>query len=385
MARACRRGCRDARAQGVQPRAHQLPRRVSGSHRRFTLTRRGRWAVAQERICVKAALSGIADGDAAHVCAEEQMSKLDSGEKGKQIAEREYRIKTVEIHQLTSMVRECEDELERLLTIRVEEVAALNRALDDAEARYQAETRARVAAYDAQVAQLEANLMARHTTLEKTRAATPHSAGFFYSRSLPPSAPASRTASKAYQKWQRIKQVPSPRPGERRPASDARVVPPREADTFKAAFVLPVDFNSRRALLRMEVRSDLRGHSLRRFGMLGGKVDPKRDGDSLATAAREAREQSNDRLAGSVDKSLRAGRVWNEVVYNKTRAVAYLVECNESDLHDEQRDRGDDMAIEPLHQQELRWVNVPDVRSSAWRERNMHFDAAILCARLMKW
>ena len=173
--------------------------------------------------------------------------------------------------------------------------------------------------------------------------------------------------------------------------------PPCAPEKFAAAFVLPITRDGR-ALLTRERRAG-KGEKL---GMLGGKA---REGEGVYECmAREAKEESGGAL--SEVTLLRIGRgagmlgettsYYNKGTSPETASIAVrhdMVVSGDWDVdtrfdikkaadlrtHDKKKEKKPQTV-----QTGLEFVQLKDICDWKWREKNMHFVASVLCARLMK-
>ena len=133
-------------------------------------------------------------------------------------------------------------------------------------------------------------------------------------------------------------------------------------------------------LLPIERRS-----GVERLGVLGGKAKPEDGASSLATAAREAHEETNQMLSKAARESIKKGVVRGHAWCDQCRARVYIHALEEDDDldmderwpegHELQTDR--DSKTTHLG---LKWVPVSSLLSAEWRAAEMHAPSAMLVA-----
>ena len=162
-------------------------------------------------------------------------------------------------------------------------------------------------------------------------------------------------------------------------------------NSFNAAFVLPVTRDGRALLTR-----ERRGKE-EKLGLLGGKAMPGEG--RFACMAREAKEESGGALSEItlLRMGRGAGQLGEEVYFDKSDSVAIkhdLVVPEDLDVDTrfdpKNVERLPDAAQKkkkskaPTVQTGLEFVSLEKLRDQKWRGEHMHFNASVLCARLMK-
>ena len=175
-------------------------------------------------------------------------------------------------------------------------------------------------------------------------------------------------------------------------------VNPEPAGSFSAAFVLPITRDGR-VLLTKEQRGQVT-----KYGMLGGVA--RSDETDLQCMSREAKEETGGALSlitlariadgcGVLDDS--------KVYYENSKSFAVKHDLVvDSDLHVDSRfepakaasmrtgratvakKKGKAKAKAATRQLGIEFVSIAKVRDWQWRGSNMHHNASVLCARLMK-
>ena len=173
-------------------------------------------------------------------------------------------------------------------------------------------------------------------------------------------------------------------------------VDPAKARTFSAAFVLPITRDDR-VLLTKEKRGQQT-----KYGMLGGSARP--DETDFQCMSREAREETGGVLSLITLARIAEGRGivdGGKVYYEKSKSYAVkhdLVVPEDLDVDTRfepskaaamrtrraaiGKKKGKKIAA--TQQLAIEFVSLEQVGDWQWRGSNMHHNASVLCARLMK-
>ena len=179
-------------------------------------------------------------------------------------------------------------------------------------------------------------------------------------------------------------EAPSPKPPEFSSSSAS-------TNSFGAAFVLPVTRDGRALLTR-----ELRGKE-EKFGLLGGKAKPGED--RFACMAREAKEESGGALSETTLLRIGrgAGQLGEAVYFDKSDCVAIkhdLVVPKDLDVDTRFDHKKVERLQDPAQKKKkshaptvhtgLEFVSLEKLRDHTWRGKHIHFNASVLCARLVK-
>lgn len=169
----------------------------------------------------------------------------------------------------------------------------------------------------------------------------------------------------------------------------AAFTPPAD---HKASFVLPIDRNDRVLLVKEEKgKKEL-------LSLLGGKV--KHGENIFQTAARHAKIESGcgrgkgGLTATTISRIERGAGLLGPLGlvsrYEKSGCVAFahdLVVPKDSDVETRFPRGGfvvdDSSSKMKTKELDLVWVPIAQLKDRSWREKNLHFIASVLCARMM--
>lgn len=161
--------------------------------------------------------------------------------------------------------------------------------------------------------------------------------------------------------------------GDTAPRSSALRCDPRAPGAYKSSFVLVLNHSKTHALLVKETRG-----KVVKYGLPGGKLNRDSDHNSLDTAARELREETNDLFREKVYRRVRegVGVLGTEVFFDKAGAVAYAVQLSTKD----------DALVDAPSDGTAAWMDTScTMFNEEWRAANMHFHASVLCAKLCRF
>ena len=176
------------------------------------------------------------------------------------------------------------------------------------------------------------------------------------------------------------KQAKAPHGGKRKATPAAKQAKAPHGGASESAFVLLVREEEDEAESRVLLPLARRG-GVARLGVLGGKAKAEDGASSLATAAREAHEETNGMLSNATCANIAKGLVQGHAWCEQARARVYVhVLEEEEDLHMEWPGGLELQTDAETTHLGLTWVPLSSLLSAQWRATEMHPHSAMIVA-----